>query len=619
MAKLGIVVLSFIVTGCFCYPEQGKFEAVLSKDDRYVGFPKSMFKGSKIKLMVKCTGENTENKEFTVSWMLRWTPCSENYMYLDSNLYATYFEYPDTVSPNEDLFMRKMSAEPYVGKCGETHVLPDESKSGSVIKVTPEPPPSNKTATGSKEKLDQQSEETKDTKDTERRKREEGGDDKDAETADTEAKETEDADKKITDDTNNVEKNPDSDDAAEVEERSTKATLHSSEKNSHVVTTTWTEGMYLFIVEVTPDSGADMQITVNVEVESKTGYISAVDYPLLIFYGVMCIVYCLYAIMWLCCSACQWRDLLRIQFWIGGVILLGLLEKAVFYGEYQHINSNGDSVSGAVVFAELVSCLKRTLARMLVIIVSLGFGIVKPRLGPMLHRVLGVGALYFILGAIEGCLRSLRPKQDPSKQALLAGIPLAVLDAAICWWIFTSLVQTTRTLRLRRNVVKLSLYRHFTNTLIFSVVAALIFMVWSIKAHRFTDCLTDWKELWIDEAYWHLLFCLVLMVIMVLWRPTANNQRYAFSPLTDLAEEEGDEESKEPMMNDAFEGMKMRGVGGKSNGSPRVHITPDSKAEADLKWVEENIPQSVADAALPSLLDSDEEIMTTKFEMSKME
>jgi hypothetical protein len=34
-------------------------------------------------------------------------------------------------------------------------------------------------------------------------------------------------------------------------------------------------------------------------------------------------------------------------------------------------------VKGAAVFAELVSCLKRTLARMLIVIVSLGFGIVK--------------------------------------------------------------------------------------------------------------------------------------------------------------------------------------------------------------------------------------------------
>jgi hypothetical protein len=69
--------------------------------------------------------------------------------------------------------------------------------------------------------------------------------------------------------------------------------------------------------------------------------------------------------------------LLRIQFWIGGVILLGMLEKAMFYGEYQSINSSGQSVQGMVLLAEWVSCAKRTLARMLVIIVSLGFGIVK--------------------------------------------------------------------------------------------------------------------------------------------------------------------------------------------------------------------------------------------------
>lgn len=95
------------------------------------------------------------------------------------------------------------------------------------------------------------------------------------------------------------------------------------------------------------------------------------------FYGIMCLVYVVFGIIWLTVSFMQWRDLLRIQFWIGGVILLGMLEKAVFYAEYQSINYNGVSVQGAVLVAEWVSCAKRTLARMLVIIVSLGFGIVK--------------------------------------------------------------------------------------------------------------------------------------------------------------------------------------------------------------------------------------------------
>ncbi len=42
---------------------------------------------------------------------------------------------------------------------------------------------------------------------------------------------------------------------------------------------------------------------------------------------------------------------------------------------------------------------------MLVIVVSVGFGVVKPRLGSTLHKVVGVGFVYFILSAIEGIMR----------------------------------------------------------------------------------------------------------------------------------------------------------------------------------------------------------------------
>ncbi|XP_076463485.1 transmembrane protein 87A-like isoform X3 [Babylonia areolata] len=383
-----------------------------------------------------------------------------------------------------------------------------------------------------------------------------------------------------------------------------------------VVASTWVDGNYLFVIHLHPKKkGSTFKAQVTIRTfYGEENFISAMDYPLLIFYGIMGLVYIVYGLVWLVLLACNWRDLLRVQFWIGGVILLGMLEKAVFFAEYENINKTGQSVHGAVIFAELVSCLKRTLARMLVIIVSLGFGIVKPRLGQAFHKVLFVGGLYFILASIEGCMRASSPKADQSSQFLLAAVPLAVLEAIICWWIFSSLIQTTRTLRLRRNVVKLTLYRHFTNTLIFAVLASVAYMIWFMTQHKFKQCIKDWKQLWVDEAFWHLLFVILLFIIMLLWRPTANNQRYAFSPLLDAADEEDEEDA---MMNDAFDGMKMRGVKA-TNGSPQQR-DPRSKVEDDLKWVEENIPSSVADKALPALLDSDEELMTTKFEMSKME
>ena len=42
---------------------------------------------------------------------------------------------------------------------------------------------------------------------------------------------------------------------------------------------------------------------------------------------------------------------------------------------------------------------------------------------------------------------------------MMSAVPLAVIDASICWWVFSALIQTTRALRLRRNLVKLSVYK----------------------------------------------------------------------------------------------------------------------------------------------------------------
>ncbi|KAG8583218.1 hypothetical protein GDO81_008323 [Engystomops pustulosus] len=378
-----------------------------------------------------------------------------------------------------------------------------------------------------------------------------------------------------------------------------------------VVAQTQQDGPYAFAVSVSSDSKEKWSLTVTASMEGPHGYISASEWSLMIFYMVMCIMYIVLGLMWFIWSACYWKDLLRIQFWIAAVIFLGMLEKAVFYAEYQNMNSTGVSSPGLLIFAELVSAVKRTLARLLVTIVSLGYGIVKPRLGAVMHRVVGMGVLYLIFATVESVMRVIGTKE--SDLVLLSSIPLALLDSALCWWIFVSLAQTMKTLKLRRNAVKYSLYRHFTNTLIFAILASVVFMAWTTKKFRLADCPSDWMELWVDDAFWRFLFSVVLLVIMFLWRPSANNQRYAFTPLMD----DSDDEVEEFLVTDHIaEGMKLRGTKTEPNGTSKPNA---ASADEDLKWVEENIPSSFADVALPVLLDSDEEIMMTKYEMSKTE
>jgi len=555
------VILLGLLSLSSCLPDPGRWVFDdLNKNNNYVGLTKNAYSGSSIYITVKCSDLKDTNR-IKVGWLLRRTPCWEEYLALDTDggqYYEGYYKHPDDNPYTPSSYFNQTVP----------HVKEENTYNCEDVIIIPNVPPKVVPATEAPA----------------REKREEAKEGAANETTKEKPKEGE-----------------------------AKHIAHGPLSTNEPQYTLIKDGVYLIVVFVgNEDTKTDnsFSASVTVEVKSSRGYLSITDWPLLPFYGAMCAVYVAMGIAWLCVSSMHWRDILRIQFWIGGVIFLGMLEKAMFYAEYQNINSNGVSTQGLILAAEIVSCAKRTLARMLVIIVSLGFGIVKPRLGPTLQRVVGIGGLYFILAVIESVLRVIHPKNDPSGKTLLAAVPLAVIDSSICWWVFSALVQTTRTLRLRRNNVKLSLYKHFANTLVFAVLASIIFMLWSIKFHKLVDCLTDWRDLWVDEAFWHLLFSTILLVIMVLWRPSQNNQRYAFTPLLDGEEDYSSDE--DTLYNDAWDGMKMRG-----QKAPRPDTPSGADPEEDpLKWVEENIPEG--DGPLP-IIDSEEEIETTKMEISKMQ
>uniref|UniRef100_A0A915DS34 Transmembrane protein 87A n=1 Tax=Ditylenchus dipsaci TaxID=166011 RepID=A0A915DS34_9BILA len=387
----------------------------------------------------------------------------------------------------------------------------------------------------------------------------------------------------------------------------------------HPVQTLPADSIYILVLKISVTKfpvgdNSSHKIETEVQWRGPHGFLSAIDYPLLRFYGFMCFFYMVLAMGWMMVCIKYWKDLLRIQFWIGAVILVGMIEKAVFYEEYANMNETGRSIQGLLELAELTSCLKRTMAHVLIIIVSVGFGVVKPRLGATLNQVTAVGIIYFIFCSLEGLTRVSKQSTEAMKEKQIAKIPLALLEVIIAWWIFSSLVSTMRALRLRRNEVKLSLYRHFTNVLGIALTVAVCYMVWSLYLHIVQYCMKDWKELWVDTAFWHIFFCTILVVIMFLWRPSCNNQRYAFTPLLDDSEDENEDADDELFSNSqsgVYALVKQRGT---SSDHQQHKSNKDEKLEDDLKWIENNIPSSLAEA----LIDEDDDKEQRELEMSKM-
>ncbi|CRL04434.1 CLUMA_CG017519, isoform A [Clunio marinus] len=365
------------------------------------------------------------------------------------------------------------------------------------------------------------------------------------------------------------------------------------------------DGIYILQLEI--NGKHDFNASVSMKFKGPHGFLTAKDVPMLHFYAFMCLYYILLAFIWLIFSALHWKDLLRIQFWVGAVIFLGMLEKACFYFEYQQANTNGFATLSLALTAELVSCVKRTLSRILVLIVSMGFGITKSRLGDETNvRISVISILYFVMASSESYLRLVQTRdRSENKQLILSAVPLALIDSMICWWIFTSLIQTIRALKLRRNIVKLRFYNHFKAVLIFGVGMSVMFMLYSIRIHKITEC--AWKNLWVDQAFWHVLFSILLTSIAFLWRPTANNQKYAFIPLLEAEEED------EQYMPTNYDIKERKTSSSRANKNSSTSHHEENLDDDTIKWVEENI------ASTSMLLgDSDEELMNTKFEISKM-
>lgn len=270
------------------------------------------------------------------------------------------------------------------------------------------------------------------------------------------------------------------------------------------------------------------------------GYLPGKMEPLMTFYGFMSLAYLVLGLAWFLQFVRYWKDVSQLHYHITIVIALGMCEMALWYFEYANLNSTGSRPMGITIWAVTFSAVKKTVSRLLLLVVSMGYGVVKPTLGGITSKVLLLGLVYFVASEALELVEHLGNINDFSGKAkLFLVLPVALLDASFILWIFSSLSKTLEKLQMRRSMAKLELYRKFTNSL---AVAVLISVAWIGYELYFnaSDPLSElWQRAWIIPAFWTMLAYALLAVICILWAPSQNPTRYAYS------EETGDDFDEE--------------------------------------------------------------------------
>src|SRR3990167_3701690 len=81
--------------------------------------------------------------------------------------------------------------------------------------------------------------------------------------------------------------------------------------------------------------------------------------------------------LWMILCAIHWEKLILLQYIISSIIFLGMVESITWYFDFLYYNHHANFHFSAILVGILSSTLKHTSSRVLVLVVSMGFGVVK--------------------------------------------------------------------------------------------------------------------------------------------------------------------------------------------------------------------------------------------------
>ncbi|CEM16625.1 unnamed protein product [Vitrella brassicaformis CCMP3155] len=272
-------------------------------------------------------------------------------------------------------------------------------------------------------------------------------------------------------------------------------------------------------------------ISGKVVVKNPYGYLPGSEYPRMPFYGYLTLAYMFLSVVWFAASLRWNTELIKIQMCIAGVIFLGFLECVLWHVHLHWWNTYGYRIHALFFCAIVLSVVKCIVSYMLVLVASLGWGVVRATLeASVVRRIRQTSIVYTILDTCRLVVLNYGSSHAFNFAfVLMCLFPVSLLNAILFYWIFTSLSALIMKLRARKQTEKLLLFTRLWNVLVMSLIIAAAALIYQIT-YLSQNVTARWQSQWLlTDGISHLLFLFVLVAIMWLWAPHRHSQRYAYS------------------------------------------------------------------------------------------
>lgn len=166
---------------------------------------------------------------------------------------------------------------------------------------------------------------------------------------------------------------------------------------------------------------------VIVEFRNAYGELPAAQVPKLPFYGGAAIVYAVVGIFWGFLYFQHRSDILAVQNYITAILVFLVVEMLMTWGFYDYENRHGRNIGSKVlmIVVSVLNSARNSFSFFLLLIVCMGYGVVKPSLGKAMVYVRYLALAHFVFGMIYGVASlTIRP-DDAGPLVLFVILPLS--------------------------------------------------------------------------------------------------------------------------------------------------------------------------------------------------
>ena len=281
---------------------------------------------------------------------------------------------------------------------------------------------------------------------------------------------------------------------------------------------------------------SDQDYTAVVEFRNSYGELPAAQIAKLPFYGGLTITYAVMGAFWAFLYVQNRSDILPVQNYITATIIFLIVEQLMTWGFYDYQNRHGNNAlnKALMVLVAILNAGRNSLSFFLLLIVCMGYGVVKPSLGKTMIYVRALAIAHFVFGVIYSVASLSVTPDSAGPLVLLVILPLAGTLTAFYVWTLNALNLTMKDLVDRRQKTKAMMYKKLWWCILGSIL--IIFGFFFINSFAFAGVREanfvpeHWQTRWfVLDGWLNLVYFFDIAFIAYLWRPTANNRRFAMS------------------------------------------------------------------------------------------